>query len=242
MKNRNLQSKNLDRIGRELLEAARISNDEIEQIVASPHLFDSVKARIKTEQRERPTESVSGSRRHLFVWNWQRTSAAFAVSALFVFGLYGFFVMNKVSPNEEQIAKTPQISLENAPAKVLQQPESRENAPEVAQKEKSPVKPFFRQAALKKEKVKTQNTVRKNNSPKKPDTVESDPVREFYALNYIGSPNETGEALRVVRAELSRSELFAMGVNLPIENEPEKVKTDLLVGTDGVARAIRIVE
>ncbi len=29
--------------------------------------------------------------------------------------------------------------------------------------------------------------------------------------------------------------------NLPIENESEKIKTDLLVGADGVARAIRLV-
>ena len=41
---------------------------------------------------------------------------------------------------------------------------------------------------------------------------------------------------------MPRSALFAMGVNIPLENDAEVVKADLLVGTDGVTRAIRVVE
>ena len=47
----------------------------------------------------------------------------------------------------------------------------------------------------------------------------------------------------VVRAEIPRSSLVAMGVvDLPIEGSNEKIKTDLLVGSDGVVRGIRIVK
>ncbi len=53
MNKRNLQNEELDRIGRKLLDAAKVRSDEIEQIIGSPLLVDAVKARIETERRER---------------------------------------------------------------------------------------------------------------------------------------------------------------------------------------------
>ena len=50
------------------------------------------------------------------------------------------------------------------------------------------------------------------------------------------------ENLQIVKAELSQSELFALGINLQLENNFSKIKTELLIGEDGVARAIRVVE
>ena len=47
---------------------------------------------------------------------------------------------------------------------------------------------------------------------------------------------------QIVRTEISRSSLFAMGVDLPLEGANEKIKTDLLVGPDGVVRGVRIVK
>jgi hypothetical protein len=41
---------------------------------------------------------------------------------------------------------------------------------------------------------------------------------------------------------MSRARLLALGVAVQTENEIEKIKTDLLVGSDGVARAIRLVK
>jgi hypothetical protein len=66
------------------------------------------------------------------------------------------------------------------------------------------------------------------------------PDLEFYPLTFAGDPVETTSGGRVLQVELSRSSLFAMGFNVPIENGAEFVKADLLVGPDGVARAIRL--
>ena len=57
MRKQDLQKGELDQTGRKLLETARISNEEIEKIAAAPQLFDAVKARIKTEQREHKSRS-----------------------------------------------------------------------------------------------------------------------------------------------------------------------------------------
>jgi hypothetical protein len=69
-----------------------------------------------------------------------------------------------------------------------------------------------------------------------------DDQNEFYALSYAGDPNETERGGRIVRVDISRATLFAMGFDLPLENESETVRADLLVGSDGVTRAVRVVK
>jgi hypothetical protein len=63
---------------------------------------------------------------------------------------------------------------------------------------------------------------------------------EFYGLTY-GEPADT-DGGRIVRVDMTRASLFAMGVNVPLENDSETVKADLLIGPDGVTRAIRVVK
>jgi hypothetical protein len=85
-----------------------------------------------------------------------------------------------------------------------------------------------------------QKPARKANAVKR--QTESEVLGDFYALTYAGNLGETGEDWQIIRTEISRSSLFALGVNLSIENESEKLKTDLLVGSDGIPRAIRFVK
>jgi hypothetical protein len=61
-------------------------------------------------------------------------------------------------------------------------------------------------------------------------------------LSFAGDLEETAAGGRIIRVDMSRSSLFAMGVDIPLENGREMVKTDLLIGSDGMARAVRIVE
>jgi hypothetical protein len=65
-------------------------------------------------------------------------------------------------------------------------------------------------------------------------------VSEFYAVTYTGDA-EDDDNDQIVRVELPRSSLFAMGINVPVENEVVKVKADLLIGSDGVMKAVRLV-
>jgi len=70
--------------------------------------------------------------------------------------------------------------------------------------------------------------------------VSHDPDEDFYPVSYSGDPDEMGGG-RIIRVELPRSTLFAMGVNIPLENDSPTIKADLLVGRDGVTRAVRVV-
>ena len=244
MNKRNLQNEELDRIGRKLLDAAKVRSDEIEQIVGSPLLFNAVKARIETERRERNLKNVSGSRANYQIWSWQRASAM--VLILFIVGVISLIVFSKFKPQHQtEQAAAPEVKskvkrIEIQPSPTTQMPAS------------SPAVVKIKNPAAESPKIAKQVFVNKTLKPRianvqtlnqqqRLQLKQKESAGEFYALAFAGNPGENGEELQIVRAELSRSSLFALGVNLPIENESEKIKTDLLVGTDGVARAIRFV-
>ena len=86
----------------------------------------------------------------------------------------------------------------------------------------------------------------RNAAPIRPQNASLEPdaetVKEFYPVTYTGDTGETVRGGRVIRVDVPRSTLFAMGLNVPLENESPTVKADLLVGPDGVTRAIRLVD
>jgi len=77
--------------------------------------------------------------------------------------------------------------------------------------------------------------------PKREKAVVSDDQPAFIPVAYAGDPRETAGG-HIIRVDMSRSSLFALGVNVPLENDSDTVKADLLVGADGVTRAIRVVK
>ncbi|MEJ7860553.1 MAG: hypothetical protein WKF90_02835 [Pyrinomonadaceae bacterium] len=65
---------------------------------------------------------------------------------------------------------------------------------------------------------------------------------DFYSLPFAGIFEDSKEELQILRVEIPRSSLVALGLNPPIENEKGIIKTDLLVSSDGITRAIRLVK
>ena len=63
---------------------------------------------------------------------------------------------------------------------------------------------------------------------------------DFLPLSYSSSLSQLDEG-QVVRVELPRSALQSFGLPVNAENANERVKADVLLGHDGVARAIRFV-
>jgi hypothetical protein len=232
MSEKDLQKEKIERAGRRLLGAGRVRSAEIEKIVAAPHLFDSVKARIKAEQsRRKKAESFFPA------WNFQTAAGAFAVLIVLLAFAAVIFVKTQNSP---QIVGEINKPLIEAPIKQSENP----TMPEITKTNALPSKNQLtaRKADFKAETPKPVARTPKISPPKTAQTNKKEPKQVFYPLAFGGTWEANGEDLRIVRAELSRSELFALGVNLPVENESARIKTDLLVGADGVARAIRLVE
>ena len=238
MNKHDLQNERLDRIGRKLLEARKVSIEEIEKIVGAPQLFDSVKARIKNEQPCRKPKSSLGDWSNLFVWNRQNAAGAFAI--LIILAVCASVIIHKREDSAQLIEQTikpeiqPQITQIENPLPTSEIKETKIRAV------KNGVS--IQQVTFKAEMSKFQNRARKLRLAKLSQNLKEQSPEVFYSLAVSGNWQADGEDLQVVRAELSESELFALGVNLPVENESAKVKTDLLVGRDGIARAIRFVE
>jgi hypothetical protein len=82
--------------------------------------------------------------------------------------------------------------------------------------------------------------------PANADTAaDADEQASEIATAFIPLAGERGlamaDSLQLVRVELPRSALVSFGLPMDVERAAERVKADVLVGNDGVARAIRFV-
>ena len=211
----------LDEIGKALVKANALSAQDLDKIAGDPQLFVSVLRRIEADH------STSKRRRML------RPAAAMGSLALISIAALAFVVFKNdpgvvskrvVSSPIQETAKTPAVKQFDEPDRVVDS-----SFPPV----ETPVSP---------EKISSKQAVVRTNRPRQPVAQQARHEGEFYALSFAGDPNETERGGRIVRVDIPRSTLFAMGVDIPLENEAETVKADLLVGNDGVTRAIRVVK
>jgi type IV secretory pathway VirB10-like protein len=244
MSKHDLQNERLDQIGRNLFKATRVNNEEIEKIVAAPQLFDSVKARIAVEEQLlRKPNLFFGNWASLFFWNRQSVASAFAI-LIVLLTCAAVLIIKKQGSSQlvEQMIKPetrPQIK------RAENQPLPSEIKETKIKETKNPAiknRVDTERIVFKVETPKLQNSTRKPSPQKTSQSAKKQPQEVFYSLASAGNWEANGEDLQIVRTELSRSELFALGVDVPVENDTAKIKTNLLVGADGVARAIRFVE
>ncbi len=236
------KNKKLDLIERKLLKASRISSEELREIVSAPQLFDRINARIKTEQAAQRSKNAAGQQTIFPVWRWQKAGLAFG--GLLVFLAVGasliFFTRPDFSTAQfiESVA-APEVQKPIASVETLE--------PEISESrnEENPVgkRNVAQKLAFKNNASKTGNRTAGINSAKRsPRLLRTEPEEIFYPLAFAENLEEAKEDGQVIRVELSRSSLLALGINPPMDDETLKIKTDLLIGSDGVARGIRFVK
>lgn len=82
--------------------------------------------------------------------------------------------------------------------------------------------------------------VRRGNNSTAATNANEEIATEFLPLTYDGNMSQIDDG-QVVRVELPRSALQSFGLPVNAERAGERVKADVLLGHDGVARAIRFV-
>jgi hypothetical protein len=70
--------------------------------------------------------------------------------------------------------------------------------------------------------------------------LNNESVTDYIPLTYLADATAV-ESGMVLRVELPPSALITMGLPAPVERTDSPVKADLIVGDDGVARAVRFV-
>jgi hypothetical protein len=217
---RKLENEKLDEIGKLLVKSGTTPNRDIERAIANPALFDAVQKRIATIE-DRP----STRRSRLLV----PSLASFASIALIAVVGFAFFKSGTLVSKE--LVSTPTVSPTKGEITKHGEPDS---LPAL----RPPVEPTQITAERASHRVPVVRAPR----PKQPVVEQARFVDDFYAVSYAGDPHETERGGRIVRVDIPRSTLFAMGINVPLENESATVKADLLVGSDGVTRGIRVVD
>jgi hypothetical protein len=228
MEKRRTTNKELDKIGIAVLRASLLRDDEIERVIDDPYLFSSIKRRIRQE----PVAKKAVARFTDFL-NVKKIagSLSIAVVAVTVFGLVSLKYLNQ--PAAETVRVLPPHASTNLPVAVI--PNDKVSTPELAPAAVQPKRIYQAEPAV----VKTHSPRRMSTETVAQPENESRTM-EFYPLAGT-APDSLGEG-RIVRVELPRASLVALGANLPPDSGKPLVKTDLLVGQDGVPRAIRLVD
>lgn len=239
MSKHDLQNEGLDQIGRALFkDAGRARHGKIEKIVVKPQLFDSIRAGIKAKKNApRKQKSYFGDWASLFVRNRLIAAGAFAILIMFVTAAsLIIFNTQNLPPSFEQTTLSmtqPQITqIENLPH------------PEIKESISFTIKNSVRakQITFKPETSKLPKRAPTENQVKVTQSVKKEMPQVFYALGFVGDLEASGEDLKVVHTELSSTELFTLGVNVPVGNEADKIKTVLLVGSNGIPKAIKFAK
>jgi len=209
MKKQKISNEKLDSIGTMLIEAGRLTPDDIDRIAARPGLFACVHRGIELERRNGSSAASA--------WSWRSGLVLVPAAASVLVVAVTYFALT---------------SVRQAPAPSMNLDLSRDH--------RESLNGFVTGDLAVKQPTLARRPARQiRRTVPQPQVERQEGTGDFYALTY---DNDLDSDVRLIRAELPRSALVAMGLNLHLENGNEKVQTDLLVGADGVPRAIRIVK
>ena len=223
-----MNNQELDAIGKQLFAASRLTEAEIDQIASGSDLFDGVRRLIAKEEARTTASSRSSISRFAF------GSSLAGVLLLGIFAIY--LQQNQVGHvnNSEPISNIgsgtgrPHSSSENRKGVYAQARATFfDEAPD-------PAPPQYDQAILRETRRPQPRFERASYAQPREN--------DFVAVTYVGDGAESTRGGRVVRVDVPRSTLFAMGFHVSLENDSPTVKADLLIGPDGVTRAVRLVE
>jgi hypothetical protein len=212
-------NKTLDAIGKTLIVSSAVRNADIDDIVARPQLFEEVASRIAA------STDVSTPRRTLGV-RLAYVSAALAVAVVAVAATAALL-------RTDAVPTTVAVRL---PA---EQPDARVTRPDSPPQDE-PVITKVNSAGRVDQRLRPERAVATRTVATRPVTRSPNTDSDFYAVSYAGG--ETLAGGRIVRVDMPRAQAFALGMHVPLENESDTVKADLLVGPDGVTRAVRLVK
>ena len=232
MKTQVQNDKDLDRLAAELLRASLIRADELDSIANAGGLFASVRSRVIAD-------SVSRKQPRGEFTFFQRTAIITAAAAVIVVAVFGamMFAKRPTSKTTVRLSIPPQQAGPEQKPFVLGSKDQPQ--PELEDVDIAPVQnriPHVERA------MDYRPIEPEPRTPARAAPQSREPAPEFYALAGLRSSEETINGGRIIRVELPRASLVALGVNVPLDSDKQLIKTDLLVGPDGVPRAIRLVE
>lgn len=239
---RQFSDEQLDRLAKNLLQDFTPDDETLDEIAGSPQIWRNVRNRIETEKARREAGWLAALRPPILAFG--------ALAVLICLGLTILFLSFGNHPEPLSAGeKSPQNMVGKAserpePATVVPpkiDPENREISPKSKPApEKTAVKnavPKIRPAA----KNQIRETPAKQSADPSEKTVAPTPAEEtktdFIALSYAAD-TDSGQ---IVRVKVPSSMMVSLGVTTNVEKESEMVNAEVVIGDDGLARAIRFI-
>lgn len=224
MKRQRLTNRELDELGKRLVVSAAPDEGEIDRLVSDPALYDGVLAKIAAAGRP-----VREPQRRFGMKPAAVTAMAVALLSIPILALLKFSGVNEPVLTKERPRP---IEINEKPF-VPPVPKSVEPEPDEAEQPKLVPAVFTPRA---------EPQIRPKPTRSRPVHHRPEPEPAFHPIGFADRAEEAVLDGRVVRVEMPRAALFALGVDLPLENGTQAVKADLLVGADGIPKGIRLVE
>lgn len=235
---RKISDEQIDRVAENLLKNFALDESAVKEIAASPQLWRNVRGRIADEKvrREKSWFAV-----------FRTPALAFGAAAFVAFGGFALWFLNSeneanltanqnlVRPANEEIAG----NRSNIPS--TDESVNPQNSGFIAPSQKitaniSAPKPKL--IAKKQTKEKSAKTIGKSPERKiAPASAAEETKTDFIALTYAPE-TDSGQ---IVRVKVPGSMMVALGVKANVEKESELVNAEVLLGDDGMARAIRFI-
>ncbi|MBC7798911.1 MAG: hypothetical protein H7Z37_18735 [Pyrinomonadaceae bacterium] len=265
----NERNEKIDELGRRLTRQNSLSDNDLEQIVAAPQMWQNVRRQIEVEKSSRRERfDVISSWQKVFGVRQIALKATFAAICVVgsIFGL-GIFVSQLAVSDSSGVADlknviAPRFPAESVKSDVVTNPKSVEFvANQTPQSKEDVLKPtqikFTSEKSSRSNKIQTvvnkrvarnvksaENYVAaKRKTSKTPNQMPNDDVEEqseFYALSFAGNSN-ANEMKQIVRVNLSPAALIKLGVSNSLATIDNSVTADLLLGEDGSPQAIRFI-
>lgn len=233
MKKQTLKNAEIDRIGDKVLKATRLADDEIEQIITSPDIFASIIDRVRSAPVDAAAAAPPRAIGRTAFWglNWQTGLAALFVIAAVTIGVI----------NLADRAHSPEVaSRQESQAGSLTS--ARDLPPVISAPPSPPVTTKLANAPARRDRSERSGIREARLARRAARRSDKEETGEFQTVTYTDDRADAATEGRIVRVDLPRSSLYAMGIDVPVDGETGKIKTDLLIGSDGVMKAVRIVK
>lgn len=236
MKKPTFQNSEIKQMGDKVLSAIRLSDTEIDHILDSPELFSKIRETVVIAHTL-DDDSNSNNRRSVFYnYRWQ---LSIGCCVILITLAVGFTLLTNL--------KSSIVPLEITGNDGIQYPPTKEEQKSIGSFEeiKPPAVIVKRSERIAAANIKTGQPRRRRISPTRGTPAginkseKQEMMGEFQFLTF-DADTALDRRGRIVRVELPRASLFAMGVNIPPENGKPRVKSDLYIGSDGIMKAVRI--
>ena len=232
------KNERLDRVQQDLLMAVKVSEEELNAVADSPDLYDGLRVRIAAGRAQLTGErmAIDGRRArergrpNLSPALWARTSLHWTLTAaalLLLAALATLLLPPKQSSRSAQIAPALPLLVPSPPGGV-QPPET-------------PSKDGSARAQIVKHDPAPGSAVRSSHRHYRRDSSAAEVATDFFPLTFTAD-SAAPESGHVVRVKIARTALIAFGLPMNVARAGELITADVVIGDDGLARAIRFIQ